>query len=76
MKQYILFDHDGVLVDTELWYFKGGDLALAGVLSRIARGGRLETRLRPDSGLRDVARERGRLARGRAGRGEAGCDVD
>ncbi len=28
-KKYILFDHDGVLVDTELWYFKAGERALA-----------------------------------------------
>lgn len=31
MKQFILFDHDGVLVDTELWYFKAGERALASV---------------------------------------------
>ena len=31
MKKYILFDHDGVLVDTELWYFKAGERALADV---------------------------------------------
>ncbi|MDX6345955.1 MAG: hypothetical protein QOF84_745, partial [Streptomyces sp.] len=24
MKKYILFDHDGVLVDTEFWYYKAG----------------------------------------------------
>ncbi|WP_415084158.1 HAD family hydrolase [Micropruina sp.] len=29
MKKYILFDHDGVLVDTEQWYFKAGERALA-----------------------------------------------
>lgn len=29
MKKYILFDHDGVLVDTEFWYFKAGERALA-----------------------------------------------
>ena len=29
MKKYVLFDHDGVLVDTELWYFKAGERALA-----------------------------------------------
>lgn len=29
VKKYILFDHDGVLVDTELWYFKAGQRALA-----------------------------------------------
>jgi len=29
MKNYILFDHDGVLVDTEFWYFRAGARALA-----------------------------------------------
>ena len=28
-KKYILFDHDGVLVDTEHWYYKAGERALA-----------------------------------------------
>lgn len=28
MKEYILFDHDGVLVDTELWYFRSAERAL------------------------------------------------
>jgi HAD superfamily hydrolase (TIGR01509 family) len=31
MKKYILFDHDGVLVDTELYYFKAAERALADV---------------------------------------------
>jgi HAD superfamily hydrolase (TIGR01509 family) len=31
VKNYILFDHDGVLVDTELWYFKAGERALADI---------------------------------------------
>ena len=31
MKQYILFDHDGVLVDTEFWYYKAGQRALADI---------------------------------------------
>lgn len=31
MKKYILFDHDGVLVDTEFWYYKAGERALAGI---------------------------------------------
>ena len=31
MKKYILFDHDGVLVDTEHWYFKAGERALADI---------------------------------------------
>ncbi|MGY5048411.1 HAD family hydrolase [Streptomyces sp. 900105755] len=29
MKEYVLFDHDGVLVDTEFWYFKSAERALA-----------------------------------------------
>ncbi|MET9630059.1 HAD-IA family hydrolase [Lentzea sp. NPDC006480] len=29
MKRYLLFDHDGVLVDTEFWYFQAGARALA-----------------------------------------------
>lgn len=29
VKKYILFDHDGVLVDTEFWYFRAGQRALA-----------------------------------------------
>ena len=31
MKKYLLFDHDGVLVDTEPWYYKAGERALADV---------------------------------------------
>ena len=31
MKKYILFDHDGVLVDTELWYFRAAERALADI---------------------------------------------
>jgi HAD superfamily hydrolase (TIGR01509 family) len=29
VKKYILFDHDGVLVETEHWYYKAGERALA-----------------------------------------------
>ena len=29
MKKFVLFDHDGVLVDTERWYFEAGQRALA-----------------------------------------------
>ncbi len=29
--QYILLDHDGVLVDTELWYYQAGQRALADI---------------------------------------------
>lgn len=28
-KKYVLFDHDGVLVDTEPWYYRAGERALA-----------------------------------------------
>ncbi|WP_018352395.1 HAD family hydrolase [Longispora albida] len=31
MKKYVLFDHDGVLVDTEHWYYKAGERALADI---------------------------------------------
>ena len=31
MKQFILFDHDGVLVDTEFWFYKAGARALADI---------------------------------------------
>jgi HAD superfamily hydrolase (TIGR01509 family) len=31
VKKYVLFDHDGVLVDTEPWYFRAGQRALADV---------------------------------------------
>lgn len=31
MKKYLLFDHDGVLVDTEFWYYKATERALADV---------------------------------------------
>jgi len=31
VKKYILFDHDGVLVDTELWYCRAGARALADI---------------------------------------------
>lgn len=29
VKKYILFDHDGVLVDTEIWYYRAAERALA-----------------------------------------------
>jgi HAD superfamily hydrolase (TIGR01509 family) len=31
VKKYILFDHDGVLVDTEYWYYKAGERAFADI---------------------------------------------
>lgn len=35
MKKYILFDNDGVLVDTEYWYYRAGERALASVGVRL-----------------------------------------
>lgn len=37
LKKYILFDHDGVLVDTESWYFRAGEWALADIGVRLDR---------------------------------------
>ena len=31
VKKYLLFDHDGVLVDTEFWYYTAGERALADI---------------------------------------------
>jgi HAD superfamily hydrolase (TIGR01509 family) len=31
VKKFVLFDHDGVLVDTERWYFRAGQRALADI---------------------------------------------
>jgi len=31
VKKFVLFDHDGVLVDTERWYFRAGERALSDV---------------------------------------------
>lgn len=30
-RKYVLFDHDGVLVDTESWYYQAGERALADI---------------------------------------------
>lgn len=56
MKKYILFDHDGVLVDTELWYFKAGERALADIGLTLDK----------DLYLRDMARGSGTWAQARA----------
>lgn len=42
MTSYVLFDHDGVLVDTEPWYFRAGERALAEVGFVLDRGDYLE----------------------------------
>lgn len=56
MKKYILFDHDGVLVDTEHWYYKAGERALAeiGLLSD------------PDQYLLDMSQGAGTWAQAKA----------
>ncbi len=55
MKRYILFDHDGVLVDTEFWYFTSAERALA------EAGFALDK----DQYLRDMARGSGPWAQAR-----------
>ena len=56
MKKYILFDHDGVLVDTELWYYKAGERALADIGLTLDR----------DQYLRDMTQGMATWARARA----------
>ena len=56
MKKYVLFDHDGVLVDTELWYFKAGERALADIGLTLDR----------DQYLRDMGGGLGTWAQARA----------
>ena len=56
MKKYILFDHDGVLVDTEHWYYKAGERALAEI-------GLL---LDPDQYLLDMSQGAGTWAQAKA----------
>lgn len=34
MKNYLLLDNDGVLVNTEFWYFQAGRRALADIACR------------------------------------------
>jgi HAD superfamily hydrolase (TIGR01509 family) len=56
VKKYILFDHDGVLVDTELWYYKAGERALADI----------GLTLDQDQYLRDMSQGLGTWAQARA----------
>jgi len=56
VKKYILFDHDGVLVDTELWYYRAGERALADI----------GVTLDKDLYLRDMNQGLGTWARARA----------
>lgn len=56
MRKYVLFDHDGVLVDTEFWYFRSAERALA------EAGFTLDK----DQYLRDMARGAGSWAQAKA----------
>jgi len=56
VKKYILFDHDGVLVDTEHWYYKAGQRALA----------RIGLRLDPEQYLLDMNQGAGTWAQAKA----------
>ncbi|MFF5082853.1 HAD family hydrolase [Actinoplanes sp. NPDC000266] len=56
MKKYVLFDHDGVLVDTESWYFRAGERALAGIGVPVDK----------DRYLRDMSQGQGTWAQARA----------
>jgi HAD superfamily hydrolase (TIGR01509 family) len=56
VKKYILFDHDGVLVDTEPWYYKAGERALADI----------GVALDKDQYLRDMSEGLGTWARARS----------
>jgi HAD superfamily hydrolase (TIGR01509 family) len=56
VKKYILFDHDGVLVDTEFWYYKAGERALADIGLTLDK----------DQYLRDMNQGMGTWARARA----------
>ena len=62
MKRYLLLDHDGVLVDTEHWYYEAGKRALA----------EIGLRLDLDRYLRDMHRGAGTWAQARA----AGVDEE
>ncbi|WP_281279391.1 HAD family hydrolase [Streptomyces griseorubiginosus] len=56
VRKYVLFDHDGVLVDTEFWYFRSAERALA------EAGFTLDK----DQYLRDMARGAGSWAQAKA----------
>jgi HAD superfamily hydrolase (TIGR01509 family) len=58
----VLFDHDGVLVDTEPWYYKAGEHALADIGLTLDR----------DQYLRDMTQGEGAWARAKA----AGTDEE
>ena len=73
MKKYILFDHDGVLVDTEPWYYLAGKRALASLgiglpldayLANMANGVPTWQGAR-DSGVSESEIDRARILRNR-----------
>ncbi len=55
-EKFILFDHDGVLVDTEFWYHKAGERALADIGFTLDK----------DQYLRDMNQSLGTWAQARA----------
>jgi beta-phosphoglucomutase-like phosphatase (HAD superfamily) len=56
VKEFVLLDHDGVLVDTEYWYFRAGVRALASIGIEVVL----------DNYLEDMSQGRGTWARARA----------
>jgi HAD superfamily hydrolase (TIGR01509 family) len=58
MLKYILWDHDGVLVDTEYWYFRSTQQALAEIQVYFDRDEYLEFMPRGQT-MWDLARQRG-----------------
>ena len=58
MLKYILWDHDGVLVDTEYWYFRSTQRALAEMGIRFDRDKYMEFMPRGQT-MWDLARQRG-----------------
>jgi HAD superfamily hydrolase (TIGR01509 family) len=56
VKTYLLLDHDGVLVDTEFWYYRAGERALADIGLRLDK----------DQYLRDMTQGSGTWAQARA----------
>lgn len=58
MLKYILWDHDGVLVDTEYWYFRSTQRALAEMQVHFDRDEYLEFMPRGQT-MWDLARQRG-----------------
>jgi len=56
VKRHLLLDHDGVLVDTEFWYYNAGERALADIGMTLDK----------DQYLRDMSQGLGTWAQARA----------